>query len=103
MTWASSEESAQGKIVRPHQQVPILVLLQNHCDGSLDCGFEREDMVRAVLGIEGGEYALDCSLEFADQALGSRAQAVGLGLRQCAVKRCAECGKNVVTTDNHSV
>lgn len=85
--------SGKRQLMWPHQQMPVLMLLQDQRDRSLDRRLDPGSIARRAAGIEGRANALDRAPELRDQALGSGAQSIGLGLRERAVQRCGERGK----------
>src|ERR1700689_141987 len=78
-------------MMRPHEDVPVLVLLEDERDRRFDGSLE---LVRSGCGsacLECRADSVDGTLQLPPEPLGSRFQSIRLGLRQCAVQTCAEC------------
>src|SRR5207248_10894895 len=85
-----SRPLGEAQAMRLHEQIPVLVLLENQRDGVPDRDLERRDLAARGARPGGGTNAIDRAVEPADQPLGSSAEAMGLGLRDGTVERCAE-------------
>src|SRR5207237_4294070 len=86
----AAARSGEVQAMRLHEQIPVLVLFENERDGVPDRDLERRDLAARGARPRGGTNAIDRAFEPAYQPLGSSAEAMGLGLRDGTVERCAE-------------